>query len=75
MLTGSGSILLLLSGLLVSGLAQPEATPHPSVVAAEEGREPPGTFLSLVWLQLDKLVWVLCAGSLAGLRACGERSF
>lgn len=47
----------------------------PSAVAVAEARGPPGTFLSLVWLQLEKLVWVLHVDSLAGLRACGEGSF
>lgn len=58
----SNENLLLLSQRVASLIpAQPEASPlapTPSVVAVAEAeaevRGPPGTFLSLVWLQLEK---------------------
>lgn len=43
---------------------------HSQLVVAAEVGGPPGTFLGLV-----KLIWVLCAESLADLRAFWEGSF
>ena len=63
-------------GFATMGACYSEANPaHTLSCGSSRGKRPPGTFLSLVWLRLEKLVWVLHVDSLAGLRACGEGSF